>query len=152
MQNAMNCRLATQFEPLPLDPIAFFTALILAPFIVTLMTFYLLVPIAALIIGLPIYLVIGTPVLLWMVGRKPPVFAVYAAAGFLVDLGLILASAALAPSTQSLQTLVGLALPGLIFAPLWAGCFAWLYRSFYKVRYASGPVDNPILKLKEMMR
>ena len=137
---------------LPLDPIAFFAALILAPFIVTLMTFYLLVPIAALIFGLPIYLAFGTPVLLWMVGRKPPVFAVYAWAGLLADLGLVYLSFALATWSEAFEKLGTIAVMGLIFAPLWAGCFAWLYRSFYKVRYASGPVDNPILKLKEMMR
>jgi hypothetical protein len=139
-------------EMIPLDPIAFFGALILAPFAVTAMTFYLLVPVAALIVGLPVYLAIGTPVLLWMVGRYPPFFATYALAGLLANLALVLFCRWMAEFRDGMEMLTVMASVGFLFAPLWAGCFAWLYRRFYRVRYASGPVNNPILKLKEMMK
>ncbi|GHC55881.1 hypothetical protein [Neogemmobacter tilapiae] len=139
-------------EMIPLDPIAFFAALVLSPFVVTLMTFYLLVPMRALILGLPVYLALGTPVLLWMVGRYPPVFATYAGAGLVVNLALVIFCRWLAEFRDGMELMTVLATIGFLFAPLWAGCFAWLYRSFYRVRFASGAVNNPILKLKEMMK
>ena len=125
---------ATTDKTLPFGPIAFTSALILAPIIVTGLTCFLLIPIFALIMGGPVYLAIGTPVLLWMVGRYPPQFWPYAFAGLLGNLALI-AFAYIAFSLQpaEFRTYEGMTLAywGLPFAPLWAGTFALLYRCFH---------------------
>lgn len=125
---------AIQDKPLPFGPIAFASALILAPITVTLLTCFLFIPIAALIIGGPVYLAIGTPVLLWMVGRYPPRFWPYALAGLLGNLALIaFAYAAISLQPAEIRTYEGMTLAywGLPFAPLWAGTFAFLYRRFH---------------------
>ncbi len=117
---------------LPFDPIAFCLALIGAPIIFTLLTFYLLIPIVALFFGLPFYLAIGTPVLLWMVGRYHPSFLTYAFAGLMVNIGLFfivrLAEATAVISSHTSELFVF----GLIFGPLWAGLFAVLYHWLHR--------------------
>ncbi|MEM8578201.1 MAG: hypothetical protein AAGF60_10145 [Pseudomonadota bacterium] len=52
------------------DPVAFFIALIGAPLLVTLASFWLfLIPVFALVLGGPIYLILGTPLLLFHLRR-----------------------------------------------------------------------------------
>ena len=117
-------------EARPFDVIAFTAALICAPLVVTALTFVAVIPVFALILGAPLYLVIGTPTLLWMVGRYPPRFVPYALAG----LGSILALMALmgllniARPDLRVSELFGFLVAGSVFAPLWAGTFAPLYR------------------------
>jgi hypothetical protein len=49
-----------------IDPVAFFIALIGGPLLFTALSFWaLLIPVFALVFGGPVYLVVGTPVLLW---------------------------------------------------------------------------------------
>lgn len=125
---------ATKDKPLPFGPIAFTSALVLAPIVVTVLTCFLLIPIAALLIGGPVYLAIGTPVLLWMVGRQPPTFGPYALAGLLGNVALIVfAYASISLQPAAIRTYEGMTLAywGLPFAPLWAGTFALLYRRFH---------------------
>lgn len=125
---------ANKDQTLPFGPIAFTSALILAPIVVTLLTCFLLIPIFALIMGAPVYLAIGTPVLLWMVGRYPPSFGPYALAGLLGNLALIaFAYIAISLQPEASRTHEGMTLAywGLPFAPLWAGTFALLYRRFH---------------------
>lgn len=115
------------------SPLAFFSALILAPLIVTLCSFFLILPVAALIFGGPIYLAIGTPVLLWMVGRYPPEGGRFAFAGMLGGpLWVIPFAIYEADGHGSAGPLLLAAALSMIFGALWASTFAALYRSFYR--------------------
>jgi hypothetical protein len=123
---------------MPFDVIAFVGALVLAPVAVTALSFFLVIPLFALPLGGPIYLIIGTPILLWMVGRYPPQAWRFALAGFLANLtlcALVFAADRFIPSLA--ETGFGenlyLALWGLVFAPIWAAAFALLYRRFNRM-------------------
>lgn len=122
-------------EPLPFDIVAFAGALIGGPVVVTLVSAITIIPVFALIFGAPLYLIVGTPTLLWMVGRYPPDFSPFAVAG----LGSIFAMMALAGALDSLRPdlgtdeAFGFLIAGAVFAPLWAGTFAVLYRRFNRM-------------------
>lgn len=120
----------TETKPLPFDPVAFVAALVLAPFLVTLVTCITIIPVFALVIGGPIYLIVGTPTLLWMVGRFPPVFSPFALAGLtaMVVLVVLAAVANLIRPEQGWGEMIPIFLWGFVFAPIWAGTFAPLYR------------------------
>ena len=125
----------------PFDPIAFVVALVSAPFLVAGAGFWLLfIPVVAAIAGLPAYLICGTPVLLWMVGRFEPRFASFAVAGFLTDLAACLMCLAaekqgLIAGYQGYSVILGF---GLIFAPAWTGTFAVAYRLLYRPARLAG--------------
>lgn len=117
-----------------IDPLAFFGALVAAPLLVTLATFWILfIPAFALVMGGPLYLIVATPVLLWWLGRHEP---------SVVEIGLLAfgANFVVAGGFYLFAMLEGVRQPyilamfylifGSIFAPLWAGVFAWLYRRF----------------------
>ena len=114
----------------PFDIIAFTAALICAPLVVTALTFVTVIPVFALIVGAPLYLVVGTPTLLWMVGRYPPRFAPYALAGLGAIFALMVLMWLLDLARPDLQAsgFFGFLVAGAVFAPLWAGTFAPLYR------------------------
>lgn len=117
------------------DPVAFVAALVSAPVLVALLGFWaLFIPIGAAIFGGPIYLVFGTPVLLWMVTRFPPEAGIFACAGLLVQsaltIGLAIA-ARLLPLSQAADLLPA-ALFGMVFAPIWGAVFIKLYRRWYR--------------------
>lgn len=117
------------------SPTAFFFALILAPIVVTLLTFWTLIGLFALPFGIIPYLVIGTPILLWAVGRIRPNFMHYASLGLLGNIILFaviwIISFGDAASQRDISDLRVLAGFGLIFAPLWAGTFGSLYATFH---------------------
>lgn len=125
----------TEMKVAPFDPVAFVGALVLAPLAVTVITAITLIPIAALILGGPVYLIVGTPTLLWMVGRYPPVFSTYALAGVLGMFALLAIAGLfhLARPEQGADELVAIFLWGVVFAPLWAGTFAPFYRRFNRM-------------------
>ena len=121
------------------NPIAFVGALILAPIWVTLLSFWTLIGLFALPFGAIPYLVIGTPILLWAVGRIKPSFKNYAQLGLLGDVVLLVAIALFFGLQGEADTGLGYAYFlggfGLIFAPLYAGAFGWLYSVFHpKIR------------------
>ncbi len=125
-------------RPLPFDIIAFAFALVLAPVAVTAVSFFLLIPIFALVLGGPVYLMVGTPVLLWMVGRYPPNAKVYATAGLAANIALclfVVIADKLIPAAREagIGNLLGSAAFGLFFGPIWAGAFASLYRRFNRM-------------------
>lgn len=126
---------AKKDKPLPFDIVAFALALVLAPIAVTAVSFFLLIPIFALVFGGPVYLVVGSPVLLWMVGRYPPEVFRFALAG----IGSIIVLMALMGSLHVIRPDLGadeffaFLIFGAIFAPLWAGTFAPLYRRFNRI-------------------
>jgi hypothetical protein len=116
----------------PLDPVAFFAALILAPLLFTLMTFWVFfIPVFALIFGAVPYLVIGTPVILMLLLRYRCTKARAASAGFLCA-AILLLVVVITPNTRIFPPdAMVFAAFGLIFAPLWAAMFASLYNRFY---------------------
>ena len=120
----------TKIKVLPFDPVAFALALILAPLLVTLITFIAIIPVFALVLGAPMYLIMATPTLLWMVGRFPPFFVPYALAGFLMVLLPMIGAAAVDLIRPDLGAdgLMAYLSFGTLFAPLWVGTFAPLYR------------------------
>ncbi|MEH6519954.1 hypothetical protein [Sulfitobacter sp.] len=115
-----------------IDPVAFFIALIGGPLLFTALSFWvLLIPVFALILGGPVYLVVGTPILLWYlrdhdgdpidlavlgliamgcVGLLVPLAAAFTGDGDLLASGLILSGF------------------GMIFAMAWAYCFGRIYQ------------------------
>ena len=117
---------------LVLDPIAFVSALIGAPLLVTLFTFYLYIPVVALVFGTPVYLVVGTPILLWMVTRVPPQGEIYALAGFATNAALLLIGFVGLQLGWVSRELAVIPVAGLVFAPAWAGCFPTIYRKCYR--------------------
>lgn len=125
----------TEIKVPPFDPVAFVAALVLAPVVVTLVTCLTIIPVFALVIGGPIYLVIGTPTLLWMVGRYPPVFLTYALAGVLGIFAVmgLLGAHHLARPDEGAGEVMAIVLCGVVFAPLWAGTFAPIYRRFNRM-------------------
>jgi hypothetical protein len=124
-----------------IDPVAFFIALVAGPLVVTAVSFWiLLIPVFALVFGGPIYLVMGTPLLLIHLRRNQ------ASVRDLMTLGF-LAALALFPILGVATQIVGeqilfnggffLLAFGLLFGPLWAGAFGAIYlklrRDFYAV-------------------
>ena len=129
----------TKELPLPFDIVAFAGALIGGPVLATIVLCWLIIPLFALAFGGPVYLVIGTPVLLWMVGRYPPEVWRFALAGFAANLalcGLIVAADTVIPAergTRGIGDTFGLAAWGVVFGPIWAGSFAACYRKFNRM-------------------
>ena len=125
-----------------IDPVAFFLALVLAPLYVTALSFWMfLVPVGALIFGGPVYLVLGTPVLLWHLAHHP------AQPDRIAGLAMATVAIAAIPALAALALLQGwprnpgsLLLIGafaLVFAGLWGAAFGWLYPKFRKDFYAT---------------
>lgn len=122
------------------DPVAFVIALIGGPLLITAATFWMLfIPVGALIMGGPVYLVIGTPLLLIYLrnnaGDTKGVMqlSLFAVLGLCVGGGII--SLILAGSS-TIGLIAGLSIFAAIFAPLWAGGFGWIYFKLRKDMYA----------------
>ena len=126
------------------SPTAFAGALVLAPLLVGLLGLPLIVPPLAVIFGAPLWLGLGTPALLWMVGRYPPRFGRYALMALAGHLAFLAGAALLVwlrpDLVQEAQgLLVFYLIFGSVFALLWGGTFATLYRKFNHMADAFGP-------------
>ncbi|MEM6312046.1 MAG: hypothetical protein AAF754_18625, partial [Pseudomonadota bacterium] len=64
------------------NPTAFVVALVTAPLLITVPLIWTFIVPMALYFGFVPYLVVGTPILLWAVGRIKPAFGTYARLGF----------------------------------------------------------------------
>ncbi|MEO0938984.1 MAG: hypothetical protein AAFY38_12595 [Pseudomonadota bacterium] len=114
-----------------IDPVAFFVALIGAPLLITALTFWmLLIPVAALVMGGPLYLILGTPLLLWFLRRNVgkgediallALGSVIAACAALFGLGVLMDEA----DYKAIALIYGGF--GILFGPAWAATFAFLY-------------------------
>ena len=124
-----------------IDPTAFVIALIGAPLVVTALTFWMaFVPVIALVLGGPVYLAFAIPVLLWDLPRRRPTFGRLALLGLgaVAAFTFVLFVANLVFPEGRFDTLVRVyGIMGAIFAPLWAGTFAPLYRNFRQARFAA---------------
>ena len=114
-----------------IDPVVFFAALILAPLLVAALTFWIFfIPVAAVFFGGPVYLIIGTPLLLWYLRHNDsdPVDLSWLAFK-VIALGLFL-GLALGAATSN-EDIYGVTLFlcgfGMIFGPAWAYAFGKLY-------------------------
>lgn len=114
---------------------AFFAALVLAPFLFTLVTSPLIIPVFAVIMGGPVYLVVGTPTLMWLLSRgirSPGGIALAAFVANTLASAIALGVVGLAFGLADDLTVQARAqmLYGAVFAPLWGLVFAWLYNWF----------------------
>lgn len=116
------------------DPVAFTLALIGAPCLVTLLTFWAWIPVLALAMGAPLYLLFGTPVM-WRALRRG-----MTRKGDFAWLGLKTNAVAcvfafpiliLFEGQPGIADATGICVIylffGSIFAPIWGAVFAWLY-------------------------
>jgi hypothetical protein len=123
-----------------IDPVAFFGALIAAPLLFTALSFWaLFIPVFALFLGGPLYLVIGTPVLLWHLRHNdgdPHDLSFLAFAIMVAALVLSAPLAALSDEDELLSLSFGYFGFGMIFAPAWAYVFGRIYQHFRRDFYA----------------
>ncbi len=124
-----------------IDPLAFCMALIGAPLAVAALGFWaLLIPVIAVVMGGIPYLVIGTPILLYLLPRYGTEGGRIAATAFAtVSIGLlaIVFAMTLSPDNEGLSTYLFFGSFGLIFGPLWGLAFAWIYRKTARDFYTS---------------
>jgi hypothetical protein len=119
----------TEIQPLNIG--AFVLAMIGGPLLVTAFTFWVMfIPVFALVLGGLPYLVIGTPMALWMALTGPVTAARGAAWGGLTILfltaGAIISDTLISTSTDSSAILL-LGAVSAVFAVLWAGTTGWIY-------------------------
>lgn len=138
--NLKDCLMHTLIAPPPppypvayiIDPVAFFAALIGGPLLFTAASFWaLFIPVAALFFGAPLYLMIGTPVLLWYLRSHDGDPSELGWLAFKVMAFAMLLITVIAAATQDEEILgVGLWFTGfgMIFAPAWAYFFGLIYR------------------------
>lgn len=123
-----------------IDPVMFFLALVLSPLIVTASTFWIFaIPVFALVLGGPVYLITATPVLLWWLSRRDPKVGQIAVLGFVVNLvacGFIWVFQFIDGVRQPGDLALVYLIFGSVFAPVWAGVFASLYRRFRRPFFA----------------
>lgn len=123
-----------------IDPVAFFAALIGGPLIFTALTFAIfLIPVAALFFGGPVYLVIGTPLLLWYLRGNDGDPSALAVLAFKVMFFALILVAVIAAITGD-ETVFGVGLWftgfGMIFGPAWAYFFGLVYQKLRRDFFA----------------
>ncbi len=114
-----------------IDPVAFFIALIGGPLLVAAAGFWIVgVPVFAVAFGGPVYLAVGTPLLLIYLRRAFGKTGDIIALGFFALIAMAFAAGGWALLTDN-DDLMGIVAFysgfGIIFAPLWAGAFGWIY-------------------------
>lgn len=122
------------------DPVAFFVALIGGPLMVTLATCWILfIPVIALGLGGPVYLILGTPLLLVHLRRSAGDSGDIILLAFLANLSLfplaVVANLLGDPWDLSEGILLYGAF-GVIFAPAWGAGFGYLYNRLRRDFYA----------------
>lgn len=123
-----------------IDPVMFFIAIVMAPLIVTALTFWLLlVPVVALFMGGPFYLLIGIPLMLWWLSRHAPHPGEIAWLGFVANLVICAGIYVFSALTRAYDA-EGMALLylffGSVFGPVWAWAFAKLYVKYRRPFFA----------------
>ncbi|MFT4961607.1 MAG: hypothetical protein ACI92Z_002699 [Paracoccaceae bacterium] len=135
-----------------IDPVAFFAALIGAPILFTLATFWVfLIPVFALLPGGQFYLVIGTPMQFWYLRHHKANPRKIAELAPLANLALMAAMAGFAILTnRPHQVTAALYYSGcgLLFAPIWGRMFGWLYQKMRREIYTPPTSDLKTLDLK----
>jgi len=122
-----------------IDPVAFVLALLGAPLVVTLATFWAFIPIFALIFGAPAYLICGTPALLWYLRRyeaRPLAIGGLAVMVNTATLPILLWTDILPGRQDVNDMLIMFGGFGGVFAFLWGLAFGWLYPNFRRGFFA----------------
>ena len=124
-----------------IDPVAFFVALIGAPIVFALFTFWAyFIPVAAIVFGGPVYLVVGTPLLLWMLSKGDPNYGkviLWSLTGLLAALAALPLISLVIVKLHLAEAIYFFGGFGLFFAPAWAATFLALYRLLRREFYAS---------------
>ncbi len=117
----------------PLPPFRwprFLVAFIAAPLLVTLLTFWLIVPLCALILGGPLYLIAGLPLAAWFLRRRTPGWVeiiLLALACQLLQVPIFCVAAWYFDDWNTLDALPAFLFFGAIFAVLWTATFLVIY-------------------------
>ena len=134
------CEISAPQNRYPVDPVAFFAALVLAPLLVALLGFWLLIPVFAVVLGGLPYLLAGGPLLANGLRYNEPSFYAFAGIGLLANMAtpflVFLFYMVNSQPVDALNAAVIYFAFGLIFAPLWSGVFAVLYRKFRRQFYS----------------
>lgn len=123
-----------------IDPVAFFAALIGGPLLFTALTFMIFfIPVAALLLGGPLYLLVGTPLLLWYLRSHDGDPGALAYLAFKVMAFALVVMTVIAVLTSD-REFFGLGLWftgfGMIFGPAWAYFFGVIYQSLRRDFFA----------------
>ena len=115
-----------------IDPVGFFAALIGGPLLFTALTFApFFIPVAALFFGDPMFIIVGTPLLLWYLRLNDGDPNALAFLAFKVMAFALILAAALAAITGD-DAVFGIGLWftgfGMIFRPAWAYFFGIVYQ------------------------
>ena len=124
-----------------IDPVAFFAALVLAPLLIALLGFWLiLIPVFAVVMGGLPYLLAGGPLLANGLRYNEPSFYAFAGIGLLANMATPVLVFLFYIGNSQPEAALNAAIIyfgfGLIFAPLWCGVFAILYRKFRRELYS----------------
>jgi hypothetical protein len=115
----------------PLDIVAFIVAMIGGPVMVTMLTFWLaLIPVYAVVIGGIPYLVIGTPMALWMALRGPITVEralQWSGLTILVLTGAIAVFTAFTTEGEAFAATLMIGGVCAVFGMAWAGTTGWIY-------------------------
>lgn len=123
-----------------IDPVAFFAALIGVPLLFTALTFApFFIPVAALFFGGPMFIIVGTPLLLWYLRLNDGDPNALAFLAFKVMAFALILAAALAAITGD-DAVFGIGLWftgfGMIFGPAWAYFFGIVYQYLWRDFFA----------------
>ncbi len=122
-----------------IDPRAFALAMISAPVLIGILFAPAFgISLFALAFGGPVFLLLGTPVLIWDLQHNAPSVQSWSAQAFIGNLILFLGFTLFSGLTgdRDLESLAAMTAFGLIFAPVWGGTAALLYRSLRRPFYA----------------
>ncbi|MGJ8615317.1 MAG: hypothetical protein ACSHWS_00665 [Sulfitobacter sp.] len=112
--------------------VPFLSALIAAPLLITALTFWItIIPYFALIMGGPIYLLFGTPILIWHLRRHPPRVLPIVLLALISLLGLIpiaLIIWAITGDDSVMEALLAFLIYGAGFAAIWSATFVLIYQ------------------------
>lgn len=131
-----------------IDPVAFALALVLGPALATLVLAWAIVPVFALLMGWPAFVIIGTPILLWWLQHHEVRVRDIALLSFLANAALAGILAAY-DQANGHTSAVNYALFGLFFGPLWGAGFADIYRRLRRELYAPRRRESTLTDLKE---
>ena len=134
-----------RLERQKIDIGAFFFALIIAPISVAVLGCWIfLVPVIALIIGGLPYLFIGGPVMAVFLRYRKPSIGAFALLGLIANFATyVLARVIIGAGYMTEYSLKVdfVFMWGMVFAPIWAGTFAYIYRNS-AIPSKTGPVLN----------
>ena len=113
--------------------LAFGAAFVLGPIATTVLTFWAAIPVYALILGGPFYLVLGLPLAIYSFRKHGPAYAPLIGFSLLSLLVIPVFGVALslfAPGQEIWEISLFISVFGVIFAPIWSAMFVWIYKLF----------------------